>query len=212
MLVKKVLVIPITHFILNEFKHKQMFLPAIDTRWLPDELIGSADLRPKEGLLVSQAYFQLWPCSIISHNAKICTYWDKDNAICHLWIGNNMLPEDLRYGNNALSAALQRILNYFFRSLVVKEKPFFLGYICSKHDTKQNAFGLLHHVKTKAAAKLLNNDYIHERWLTIAELKQYYRKLDPWSKRIFDYIYENPNIREKLGLYQRIRKSSIKTD
>ena len=39
--------------------------------------------------------------------------------------------------------------------------------------------------------------------MSIADLKKVYRKLEPWSKRIFDYIYEHPPIRKRLKLYQK---------
>ena len=88
-------------------------------------------------------------------------------------------------------------------------EDFFVGYLYSLKDTNQNAFGMLYFFKTDSV-KALKSKYIDIKPMTIADLKKVYRKLDPWSKRLFDYIYENPSVRCKMDLYQI--KKSIKTD
>ena len=199
--VKLVLAIPRTHNIFNWFKKKQIFLYHQDTLCLPEEVAGSAEIRQKEGLLVDSCRFQLWPCSIISKSSKLYTFWTEEERPCHLWIGGNMLPEDLCYGNEAVMYSLMHTLYTMFE-MSHKEEPSFLGYLCSRHDTKQNAFGMLYHIKV-STAKMIENQYVAAKWMTVSDIKKIYRKLDPWSKRIFDYIYEHPTLRQQLGLYQK---------
>lgn len=208
---KRILTIPITHDILSWFNKKQMFVLQQDTPYTPEEIAGSASTRVKEGMLVNPAFLQLWPCAIISRGDKIYTYWDKSEKPCHLWIGNNMYIEDMKYGNDAVIGSLYRILEEYARTPYKKICPQFIGYLCTKHDTKQNAFGMLYFVKIPYFS-IATNKYVETKWMTIADLKKVYRKLDSWSKRIFDYIYEHPNVRKKMNLYQNVRKKSKKTD
>ena len=197
-----VLVIPMTHEILDWFQHKRMLLPEADTAYTPEELAGSATIRQKEGLLVSPAYFQIWISAMLIKAASVYTFWNKDKTICRLWIGDNFYREQLRYGNRSLEHALREMLDKYMKTTEDPERPFFFGYLCSQHDEDQNAFCVLYAVPVRAAA-LKKNAYITARWMTVAELKKVYRKLDPWSKRIFDYIYEHPPVRKKLKLYQK---------
>jgi len=199
-----VLTIPRTHEIFTWFRHKQIFLPETETAMLPEELVGSSTARPKEGLLVSPAFFQVWPSAILVRGAKFYTYWNQDDT-CHLWIGNNMYPSDLAYGNESVRHALHRNMRDMMHPFSYKQE-YLLGYACSQNDTEQNMFGILY-VLCVSRATLIKNQYIHTRWLSITDLKKVYRKLDPWSKRIFDYIYEHPSLRKQFDLYEKERKN-----
>lgn len=207
MLLNSVLAIPRTHSIFLWFKRKQMFIPKEEVALAPEEIAGSAAILPKTGLLVSPAFLQLWPCAIVSSGPSIYTYWDQTEKPCHLWIGGNIEPRDLIYGNYAVIKALERNLATYAK--IKNQRNFFVGYLYSLRDTNQNAFGMLYFLKTNNI-KPLKSKYIDVRPMTIAEIKKVYRKLDPWSKRLFDYIYEHPSVRKKMNLYQR--KISIKTD
>ena len=184
-----------------------MFIPKEEVALAPEEIAGSAAILPKTGLLVSPAFLQLWPCAIVSSGPFIYTYWDQTEKPCHLWIGGNIEPRDLIYGNQAVIKALER--NFATYVKIKNQRNFFVGYLYSLRDTNQNAFGMLYFLKTDNI-KPLESKYIDVRPMTIAEIKKVYRKLDPWSKRLFDYIYEHPSVRKKMDLYQR--KISIKTD
>lgn len=207
MLLNSVLAIPRTHNIFAWFKQKQIFIPEKEVALTPEEIVGSAAILPKTGLLVNPIFLQLWPCAIISNGPFVYTYWDETEKPCHIWLGGNIEPKDLIYGNNAVKKALERNLSTYIKIKDVED--FFVGYLYSLKDTNQNAFGMLYFFKTDSV-KALKSKYINIKPMTIADLKKVYRKLDPWSKRLFDYIYENPSVRSKMDLYQI--KKSIKTD
>ena len=203
-----VLAIPRNHPVLQWFRHRKILVLEQEIPYSPEELIGSAMIRPKEGLLTDSAFFQLWLSAVIIRKGMICTFWDTTDKPCHLWIGNNILQKWLHSQDALMTGLLYQAITRYMD--IVFTNPLFTGYLCHQQDLSQNAFGILYLVRAESVK--FNNDAVTVKWLRIADIKKKYRKLDPWSKKIFDYIYENPSLREKLGLYQKKRSISKKTD
>lgn len=203
----QVLAIPRNHPIFQWFRYKRILIPETEIPYTPEELIGSATIRPKQGLLTDSAFFQLWLSVVLIKSGFICTFWDNTKKPCHLWIGGNILQNWLQYKRSLMKKSLQETLDRYMD--IAFSNPIFLGFICKQQDLSQNAFGILYCLHVDHVQ--FRNEAVTVKWLRISEIKKKYRKLDHWSKRIFDYIYETTEIRERFGLYQKKRFPSKKT-
>lgn len=203
--IKKILAINIFHEILSCFRKSIKFFPEYAIAYTPEFLAMSATIIPEIHAIDNKAYYQLYPSAIVidSKTARIFVFKRRtEHNPYRLWIGGTIQYEDFCSPDYKVSTSMDIILRGYMKIVPKYFTCNFLGFLYTKRDKSHNRFGIIYSVNV-ASAKLKENQWATGTWMTIADIKKIYKQIDPWSKVLFDYIYEHPNIRQKLKLYQK---------
>lgn len=187
----------------------RFFIPESESRFVLDDLVNSSISINRSMAEENSLFTQLVSYTFILYPEKKKAYIAQrisgDKRLLHsycLGFGGHVSIEDINGKYSPLSPIYNAAIRELREELVLNKKnivPKFIGFGRDMHSSTSEHLGAIFILKT-GSASIKEVEKLKGLWVTYEDLKnKYYDKLESWSKKTLDYIYEDPILSREYG-------------